>query len=53
MLHLLRRLNGEGRAAGDETVDTRADVHGPLERVTFPAEDVVSVLSEPSPVKAL
>jgi hypothetical protein len=53
LVHLLGGLNSEGRTAGDETVSTRADVHGPLERITLPAEDVVSVLSEPGAVNSL
>ena len=50
LVHLLCRLDGECGAIGDDPIRGRASVHRPLQRISLPAEHVVSVLSVPSSV---
>jgi hypothetical protein len=44
-VHVGLRVDSEGAARLGLATDIRARIHGPLERVILPAEDVVSVLS--------
>jgi len=49
-VHLRVVLNGEFTAAFGLTTNVSAFVHGPLERIVLPAEEVVTVLSKASGV---
>jgi hypothetical protein len=47
-IHTVHILDGEGRTVGWDAVASSAHCHRSLERISFPAKDVVSVLTKPS-----
>ena len=44
-IHRVGVLNGEGRAVGRNPLSSETNIHRPLERIAFPAEDIVGMLA--------
>jgi hypothetical protein len=52
-IHRVSVLDGEGRAIGCNPLASETNIHSPLERITFPAEDIVGVLAISSTAQAV